>query len=180
MGEVRVRRPVKYMASLLTGNLALLPEVKAVLRGAVGEIDFISPVLPFNETDYYEGEFGPNLQREIVTFKDLRDMADLSAIKVLTNELEQHWTADGSRRVNIDPGYIALGKLVLATTKDQSHRLYIGNGIFAEVTLRYRRKSFKVWEWTYPDYAMPQYIELFNELRRAYRAQLKAEECQGY
>ncbi len=180
MGEVRARRPVKYMASLLTGDPTLLPEVKTVLVEELGALDFVSPALPFNDTTYYEDEFGPNLQREIITFKELRDMADLGAVKVLTNELEQRWAVAGSRKVNIDPGYIALGKFVLATTKDQSHRLYIGKGIFAEVTLRYRKKSFAVWEWTYPDYATPQYIALFNQLRQAYRMQLKAEGHQGY
>jgi hypothetical protein len=75
--------------------------------------------------------------------------------------------------VNIDPGYIALGKFVLATTKDRDHRIYVGQGIFAEVTLSYRTGSFAAREWTYPDYASSQYIELLNELRHAYRLQLK-------
>ena len=180
MGEVRVRRPVKYMASLLTGDPALFSEVQTALQQELGAIDFASPVLPFNDTDYYEPEFGDNLQRVIVTFAALRDMADLSAVKVLTNELEWRWAVEGKRKVNIDPGYIALGKFVLATTKDQNHRLYIGHGIFAEVTLRYRHHTFEVWDWTYPDYATPEYIELLNRLRESYRAQLKAEGHPGY
>lgn len=173
MGELRVRQPVKFMVSLLTGNLALLPDVKQVLEQEIGAIDFVSPVLPFSDTDYYEEEFGPNLQREIVTFTELRDMADLAAVKRLTNELEMRWAVEDSRKVNIDPGYIALGKFVLATTKDRDHRIYIGQGIFAEVTLRYRKGSFEAQEWTYPDYASPQYIELLNELRNEYRLQVR-------
>ena len=173
MGDVRERQPVKFMTSLLTGNLALLPDVKQALELEIGAIDFVSPVLPFTATDYYQAEFGPNLQREIVTFAELRDIADLAAVKRLTNELEMRWAIGGNRKVNIDPGYIALGKFVLATTKDRDHRIYIGQGIFAEVTLRYRAGSFEDREWTYPDYSSLQYIELLNELRHEYRLQLK-------
>jgi hypothetical protein len=97
-------------------------------------------------------------------------------VKCLTNALEQQWTSDGRRQVNIDPGYIALGKFVLATTKDQSHRIDVGQGIFAEVTLRYRHGTFEPWEWTYPDYASAPHIALLNQLRRAYQLQLKVVE----
>ena len=175
MGEVRLREPVKLVASLLTGHPELLPDVKRALEEELGEIDYASPPLPFSETAYYEEEFGPGLQREIIAFRTLRDAADLAAIKRLTNELEQRWAVGGKRQVNIDPGYIALGKFVLATTKDQSHRIYIGQGIFAEVTLRYRHGTFGPWEWTYPDYGSPLYVALLNELRRAYHAQLRQE-----
>jgi hypothetical protein len=173
MGEVRERQPVKFIASLLTGNLLLLPDVKQALEQEIDGIDFASPVLPFSATDYYEEEFGPNLQREIVSFTKLRDMADLAVVKRLTNDLEMRWAIGDCRKVNIDPGYIALGKFVLATTKDRDHRIYIGQGIFAEVTLSYRAGSFKAREWTYPDYASPQYVELLNALRNEYRLQLK-------
>lgn len=175
MGQVRQRQPVKLVASLLTGRPELLPEVRRALERELGDIDYISSLLPFNDTNYYEAEFGPGLQREIVTFKSLRDMADLAAVKNLTNALEMRWSQAGKRQVNIDPGYIALGKFVLATTKDQAHRIYIGLGIFAEVTLRYRKRSFEPWEWTYPDYASRPYITLLNELRQKYREQLKLE-----
>ncbi len=174
MGQIRQRQPVKLMASLLTGRLDLLPAVEQSLEQRLGPIDHRSPLLPFDATSYYADEFGPALQRVIVTFERLGDAASLAGVKRLTNELEQRWAADGKRQVNIDPGYIALGKFVLATTKDQSHRIDIGQGIFAEVTLRYRHGTFEPWEWTYPDYGSAQYIALFNQLRRAYQLQLKS------
>ncbi len=179
MGHIRLRQPVKFIASLLTGKPELLSEVRMTLEQELGEIDYASPLLLFNETDYYEAEFGPGLQRQLVTFKALRDMAELAAVKNYTNELEMRWAEGGKRQVNIDPGYIALGKFVLATTKDQAHRIYIGQGIFAEVTLRYRKRSFEAWEWTYPDYANPRHIAILNELRQAYREQLKNEFTDG-
>ena len=72
------------------------------------------------------------------------------------------------RRINIDPGYINAGKLVLATTKDWQHRLYLGEGIYGEVTLRFKGVSFSVWEWTYPDYQTADYIEIFNLIRELF------------
>lgn len=151
----------------------MLPDVRQALEQEVGEVDFVSSLLPFSDTDYYEEEFGPNLQREIVTFAHLRDMGELAALKCLTNELEMRWAVDANRKVNIDPGYITLGKFVLATTKDRDHRIYIGQGIFAEVTLVYRSGSFAAREWTYPDYASPRHIELLNQLRNEYRQRLR-------
>jgi hypothetical protein len=176
MGSIRRRQPVKLMASLLTGRLGLLPAVEQALAQQLGPIDFRSLPLPFDTTSYYEAEFGPGLQRVIVTFERLWEAAALAGVKCLTNDLEQQGASAGRRQVNIDPGYIALGKLVLATTKDQSHRIDIDRGIFAEVTLRYRHGTFEPWEWTYPDYASGPYIALLNRLRRAYQLQLKATE----
>jgi hypothetical protein len=131
VGLIRQHQQVKLMASLLTGHLELLPEVEQALEQDLGPIDRRSPLLPFDTTSYYESEFGPGLQREVVTFARLWDAASLAEVKCRTNALEQRWMLDGRRQVNIDPGYIALGKFVLATTKDQSHRIDIGQGIFA-------------------------------------------------
>ena len=99
----------------------------------------------------------------------------LAAIKLRTNELEKGWTAEGRRKVNLDSGYVSLPKLVLATTKNYDHRIYLGKGIYAEVTLHYRNGGFRPWPWTYPDYASAQYCELFAQIRRLYVSQLQQE-----
>jgi hypothetical protein len=116
------------------------------------------------------------LQRVIVTFQPLVDPGDLPAIKRLTNEMEQASAHDGKRRVNIDPGYVSLGKMVLATTKDHAHRLYLGQGIYGEGTLVYQRGAFRPWPWSYPDYASERYCALFLEIRARYKAQLRGLE----
>jgi hypothetical protein len=77
------------------------------------------------------------------------------------------------RRINLDPGYVDLSKLVLATTKNHQHRLYLGQGVYGEVTLRFTRKSFRPWEWTYPDYRSEHYVQFFNEVRNTYLEQLR-------
>jgi hypothetical protein len=174
MGTAREPQPVKLIASLLTGDPSLLAGVKEALSRAFGPIDFESELLPFDHTDYYAPEFGPGLQRQIVTFADLVDPGDLPAIKRKTNEMEQATAPDGSRQVNIDPGYVSLGKMVLASTKNHAHRLYLGEGIYGEGTLTYQQGRFRAWPWTYPDYASDRYCALFDEIRDKYKAQLRA------
>ncbi len=174
MGTVREPQPVKLIASLLTGDPSLLAGVKEALSGAFGPIDFESELLPFDHTDYYAPEFGPGLQRQIVTFAGLVDPGDLPAIKRKTNEMELSDAPGGSRRVNIDPGYVSLGKMVLASTKNHAHRLYLGEGIYGEGTLTYQRGRFRAWPWTYPDYAGDRYCALFDQIRERYKAQLRA------
>jgi len=173
MGTAREPTPVKLIASLLTGEPALLTEVKEALSQAFGPIDFESELLPFDHTDYYAPEFGPGLQRQIVTFERLVDPGDLPAIKRQTNGLERSLAQGDRRRVNIDPGYISLGKLVLASTKDHAHRLYLGQGIYGDGTLSYQRGRFRPWPWTYPDYGSDRYCSLFGRIRERYRAELR-------
>jgi hypothetical protein len=174
MGTAREPQPVKLIASLLTGDPSLLAGVKEALSEAFGPIDFESELLPFDHTDYYAPEFGPDLQRQIVTFAGLVDPGDLPAIKRKTNEMELSDAPSDNRRVNIDPGYVSLGKMVLASTKNHAHRLYLGEGIYGEGTLTYQQGRFRAWPWTYPDYASDRYCALFDQIRERYKAQLRA------
>jgi hypothetical protein len=179
MGTARAPQKVKLIASLLTGEAYLLIEVRVRLSQAFGPIDFESELLPFDHTDYYGPEFGSGLQRQIVTFERLIDPGALPTIKRQSNDLEQSLLRDGKRRVNIDPGYIALGKMVLASTKDHAHRLYLAQGIYGEGTLTYQRGRFRPWPWTYPDYASKHYCSLFDAIRERYKAQLRRIDEQG-
>jgi hypothetical protein len=175
MGSARDAVPVKLIASLLAGEPDLIAETKAALVRIFGPIEIESELLPFVHTDYYAPEFGVMLQRKIVTFLELIDPSELPDIKLRTNELEWSVAKEGRRRVNIDPGYVSLGKLVLATTKDHAHRIYLGQGIYGEVTLTFQRGHFGPWPWTYPDYASTEYCGLFDEIRERYRLQLREQ-----
>ncbi len=174
MGTAREPTPVKLVISLLTGKPELLPQVKTELSRLFGALDYEGELLPFDHTSYYTPEFGPGLLRQIVTFERLVNPADLPTIKHQTNSLERSLAVEGKRQVNIDPGYLSLAKLVLASTKDHGHRLYLGQGIYGEVTLTYRQGRFCPWPWTYPDYASDCYCALFGTIRERYRQQLRA------
>jgi hypothetical protein len=173
MGKARAPKPVKLIVSAFAPSDALLQEIKAALASRWGTADFGSELLPFAHTAYYAPEFGAELVRRIWAFEPLVDPARLAGIKGETNALEQRWSEQGRRRVNLDPGYVSQAKLVLATTKNHGHRIYLGDGIYAEVTLQYREGAFRPWPWTYPDYASRRYCALFEEIRRRYVTQLR-------
>jgi hypothetical protein len=174
MGQAKPPRPVKLIVSAFAPSDALLQEAKAALEAEWGAIDFESELLPFDHTPYYEREFGPGLLRRIWAFERLLDPGDLAAVKLRSNALEQRWAVDGRRQINLDAGYVSMAKLVLATTKNHGHRVYVGQGIYAEVTLQYRDGAYRPWPWTYPDYATPVYCALFQEVRLRYIGQLRA------
>ncbi|MFC2029156.1 DUF4416 family protein [Chloroflexota bacterium] len=175
MGTARQPDPVKLIVSLLTADTTLLIETRGELSRLFGAVDSESELLPFDHTDYYAPEFGSGLQRQILSFEVLVEPSDLPAIKVQTNALESSLAEGGHRRVNIDPGYVTLGKLVLASTKDHAHRIYLQDGVYAEGTLTFQRGRFRSWPWTYPDYGSDRYSELFYGIRERYKAQLRSE-----
>ena len=118
-------------------------------------------------------EMGKPLMRKLVCFKKLVEKEDISRIKLKTNELENHFSAGKNRTVNIDPGYVTEAKLVLLTTKDYTHRVYIGKRIFAESTLFYQDGEFRPWPWTYPDYASKELASYFEKIREIYIKDIK-------
>ena len=173
MGKIKEPLPVKLIASLFAGSGELLEEAGVRLIQEFGPIDYESELLPFDHTAYYAAEFGENLRRRFVAFEELVHTGKLAEVKLLTNALEMEWTAEVKRRINIDPGYVSHSKLVLATTKNHAHRIYLGQGVYAEVTLHFRDGAFRGWPWTYPDYASPPLIAIFNQIRGLYVKQLR-------
>jgi hypothetical protein len=170
--------PVKLITGLILAREAPVEAVRQQLEATYGRIDLETALFPFVATRFYEREMGPALQRLFWSFEPLITPDILAGIKCQTNAMERAYAmydGPGWRRcVNLDPGYVDLAKLVLATTKDRQHRLYLGQGIYAEVTLRFTGGRFAPWEWTYPDYQTPEYLAFFAAVRRRYRQQLTA------
>jgi len=173
VGKVRLPEPVKLVVPMLAADEALFALAEEALCERYGPVDYRSPTLPFTHTDYYAREFGAGLMRRFIAFERLIDPGQLPEIKRWTNDLEARWSVEGRRRINLDPGYISLAKLVLATTKDHGHRIYVGQGIYAEVTLSFRGKDFQPWPWTYPDYASEAYRAILRAIRDVYMRQLR-------
>ena len=179
VGAIRLPSPVKLICGMIAADTGLFAEAETALTERFGVVDLRSDVLPFDFTTYYHKEMGSPLFRQFIAFERLIDSATLPDVKRWTNELEVGNglsrvefadLRDGQihRRINLDPGYVTAAKLVLATTKDHAHRLYLRDGIFAEVTLTFRGKSFQPMEWTYPDYRTAEYIAFFNAVRADY------------
>jgi hypothetical protein len=174
MGEVREPQPVKVFVGILLALPSTLPELHALLEDQLGPIDTQSHLLEFDYTNYYELEIGSGLKRKLLGFGRLASPEALVELKIFTNRVEQTFAINGRRTVNLDPGYLTAARVVLASTKDFAHRLYLGKGIYGEVTLLYQKKDFRALPWTYPDYRSEAYRQFFKELRRVYMAQLAA------
>jgi len=140
-----------------------------MLEKMFGTIDFRSPLMNFTQTDYYNDEMGEELKRVIFSFKKLVRPESAYKAKLKTNALEKKLSQNGKRRINIDPGYLNMSKLVLFSTKDYTHRIPMPRGIFAEITLFYQNKQYNPWPWTYPDYKTKEYRDIFESIRNIYR-----------
>jgi hypothetical protein len=177
VGKPTEPNPAKLFMSIIVSEEGIFSQGMEDLRLNFGEIDSTSEKFPFNLTDYYTKEMGPFLFRRFITFERLIFIPLLPDIKQRTNRLEEKYASpDGNRRVNIDPGYLCLEHVILATTKGYTHRPYLRDGIYADITLIYRDKSYQPLEWTYPDYRQNQIIGLFNQFRKKYAEDLKGRE----
>lgn len=177
MGALRRVRRVKLICGMISGDPDLMRRAQQLLARRFGEVDIASEVWPFDATDYYVPEMGLDLKRMLLSFSPLIDPGRIAEIKIETNALEAAICDDvgaprEARPVNLDPGYVGMSKVVLATTKDYSHRVYIGQGIYAEVTLHWQENGWKPWPWTYPDYAGGQYFEFLTRARNRLREQV--------
>ncbi len=169
MGRVREVSLAALIAGITFSDNDLLENAIKSLEDEFGPTGMKSPLFDFNMTDYYTAEMGKDLKKIFCSFENPIEPGNLPDIKLITNNIEILFARCDKetllRTVNIDPGYVTLSKLVLASTKDYSHRIYIGKGIYAETTLRFVHKSFVPVETTYPDYKTQLAIDFFNTVR---------------
>jgi hypothetical protein len=175
MSDPQPAEAVKLIASLFSGDGCLIGDALKAMSERYGRADFISAPVSFDYTDYYSKEFGGSLVRRFVAFERLIRPESLPDVKLWTNALEQRLSMEGQRRVNIDPGYLASAHLILATGKGYTHRPYLRDGIYADVTLMYRDKKFHSLPWTYPDYAGEEMIWMLARIREKYILQLRGK-----
>ncbi len=153
MGEIRDPLPVKLICGVLYREPTAWVQASAALQERFGPLDYESKEFLFTETDYYDREMGTGIRRRYVSFQDLVKPDILVPAKHFTNDLELRLAdSEGRRTVNLDPGIISHSNLILASTKNYSHRIYICSGIYAEVTMIFQKGQFQVLPWTYPDY----------------------------
>ncbi|MFC1548520.1 DUF4416 family protein [Candidatus Omnitrophota bacterium] len=180
MGALIDQKPIKLVVSLIFKDDMVIKKTEDILRKKYGEFDSHERTLPFDFTDYYDKEFGKPLKRKLMCFKKPVNKEKIADIKIATNRIEARFRKKGNRTVNIDPGYITEAKLVLLTTKDYTHRVYVGKRVFAESTLFFQDGTFKPWPWTYPDYASEELISYFNKVRDLYIKEMRGESsCQA-
>lgn len=172
MAHISYPKPVKLFVGCIFADKQIFEDACCAFSQKYGSIDLVSDIWDFSHTNYYESEMGKNLHKSFITFKDLILPETIKDIKIFSNQLEESFQETRQRPINLDPGYVDAAKVILATTKDYNHRIYLGSGIYAEVELFYQQKTYKAWPWTYPDYQFPHYIDFFLGVRKTYRKQL--------
>ena len=179
MWDLKAPKPAKLIIGILAANQDCLKAAIEAIKAKFGKTDFISDIWPFDQTNYYKSETGENILRQFVSIETLIDPGSLAKIKHKTNKLEQKLAkqsvSDLPRPVNLDPGVIEPSKLILATTKNYSHRIYIGEKMYAEVTLVFDKGSWRPLSYTYPDYRQKCYHDFFNNVRKRLLEQLKSK-----
>jgi hypothetical protein len=179
MGQSHLPPPVLLIVAAFSRHMDALSWAEEKLSTCYGAIARTSPDFSFNQTRYYESTMGTGLLKRFLVFHDLVPVEQLAEIKLQTIEVEQELKQTGSwsepRPLNLDPGILSLGKFMLATTKDQAHRIYLRDGIYAETTLRFQEHAFQPWPWTYADYRQPEVLAFFGEAREYYRQRLREE-----
>jgi hypothetical protein len=169
MGQANSPTPVLLIAAAFSRHECALVWARETMAAAWGGVAVESAAFDFSETDYYRATMGAGLRKQFFAFKSLMDPASLVTCKLQSNQWETDFAAQSGceepRPLNLDPGYITLAKLVLASTKDHAHRIYLGEGIYAEITLNYRAGGWQPLPWTYPDYRRGDFQAFFSECR---------------
>lgn len=167
--------PAKLVTGMFMRRKELFGQAAAEMAASYGDVDLVSPWMPFDYTRYYEKEMGGPLLRRMIVFQRLIQQEELAAVKIKTNALEEKFQHQNKRQMNIDPGYLLLGRFVLASGKNFSHRIYVGQGIYADLTLIYRHGAFQTLPWTYPDYADTPMTNFLGQVRAKYALDLKQQ-----
>jgi hypothetical protein len=179
MGEIGSHRPVLLIVAAFSRYAEALAWARARVEAAWGPIALASGTFAFQETEYYAATMGTGLVKRFWAVNTHFDPSRLAPAKHQTNAWESEYAGISGhaerRPLNLDPGYLTEAKLVLASTKDHAHRIYLHDGIYAEVTLHFQHGAWRAWPWTFPDYRREEYHEFFMQCRRLLR-QSRAEE----
>jgi hypothetical protein len=177
MWEIQTPRPVKLIVGILAADTRCLDAARADILETFGQADLLSQAWPFDMTEYYKDQAGADILRQFVSIEQLLDPGQLADIKHKTNQMEKNLAGrlntSFPRPVNFDPGYIEPSKLVLASTKNFAHRVYVGSGIWAEVTLTYNKGLWQVYPYTFPDFKSGRYNAFLSQVRDKLVQQLR-------
>jgi hypothetical protein len=172
LAKPQCAQPVKLLVAVLwTG---VLEPALAAMRAIWGTIDFMGADHPFDITHYYDKEMGPALNRRLITFARLISPETIRGAKLVCNDIEEKLARESGRSVNLDIGYLDHNKIVLASAKSAGHKIYLGDGIWADLVGRYRAGRYQPFEWTFPDFRDGRYDRELAEIRSRYLAELKA------
>jgi hypothetical protein len=169
MGRIKKALPGRLIVSIIYASMEALNDAVMEIEKKYGHVEFETDDIEFLHTSYYREEMGDGLRRKFFAFEKTIERSRLADVKIWANKLEEKYGEKVGdfvfRKINIDPGILTQANLTLASTKDYSHRVYLRDGVYAEVTLTYEKKKFRTLPWTYPDYAEPEALDFFGKVR---------------
>ncbi len=171
MSQPKEPDPAKLIIRFLFGDSGAQLEALNILVSDFGPMDFVSAPGAFPYTTYYNNEMGRGIRRQTACFLNLVAPQSLPDIKLRTNEIEAALARDGKRQVNIDPGFLSAERFILATGKNYTHRVYLRDGIYADLTLIYQKGAYRPQAWTYPDCLEPGFLHYLEVLRKKLKFQ---------
>ena len=183
MGQTRPPIPVLLIAAISSNSVDAIEWGAGQIEAAWGEVWLKTPVFDFDHTSFYNATMGEGIKKQLFAFEQPIDPEKLPSIKNSSNAIEAVFenlrSHDVERPINIDPGYVTEAKLILATIKDRDHRVYLGEGIYGEVTLAYYGKKWNPSRWTYPDYMAPENLDFVEKCRLRLRQKLQVMRAEG-
>lgn len=123
---------------------------------------FVPRMNPLNA--YYSKEMGeePLLSRFFCLTSGTFPREFLLSTKLQSLIWEEDWSDSSKRMVNVDIGFLTLENFILSTTKNYSHRVFLGQDIYADLTYHFHQGELQTFPWTYPDYVDAEKKEFFT------------------
>ncbi|MGL4369887.1 MAG: DUF4416 family protein [Spirochaetota bacterium] len=172
MAEPVIPQKAKLFIGFIYGDDLTLQRAVERCEKKFGTIDMRSMPIQFSHTEYYRS-MGPNLKKTFISFEKLITRESIVGTKLWTNKLEKNLSGKADRTINIDPGYLTLSNVYLASCKEYFHRAYLTRGVYLENEYKYIDRRYRFWDWTYPDYQKKEYLEFFHSIRSIYYSQIK-------
>jgi len=173
MAETHLPLPLKFLIAVIYREKIYLDRILSQVISSWGEIDFLGNSHPFDVTDYYRAEMGNPLFRKLITLKKLHNPENIVHFKRFCNGLESKMKINGNRTVNLDAGYLDHNKLVLASAKEAGHKIYLSEGIYADLIAKYKQNNYRTFEWSFPDFKADIYQHELLQIRKIYLKQIK-------
>tara|TARA_B100001029_G_C14995437_1_gene414718 strand:+ start:265 stop:771 length:507 start_codon:yes stop_codon:yes gene_type:complete len=160
---------VKLIIGVIYKDSHWLSKAKSAMKIYGWEVQNQSQVFPFDQTDYYSTEMGEELKRCFLIIKGLKSLEKTADWKLITVEIEQKLSNKGKRKINLDPGYLDLSRVVLLSGKEGSHKIYLRNGVWADLVLLKDKGGYRNFPWTFPDIRTGCYDEYFLHVRSEFK-----------
>ena len=175
MGKIKPFTPSKLFIGVIYNCEDFIKDLIKDLKKKFGTLDSVSEPMAFNHTKYYQKEMGTNLIKRFITIKKLWNPENIYKAKIITDQIENKYTTNNNRNINLDPGALTLHNIILLSTKNFMHRIPLAKGIYAELTLIYNKKTNTYQEvpWTYPDYKTNDYQNILITIRNNLKKELE-------